>query len=63
MFTLERREGESLVIQHKGEELLIALTEIHNGKAKVSLKGPRSFNVARKEIVEVVECIEELLNE
>ena len=63
ILTLERREGESLVIQHNCEELLIALTEIHNGKAKVSLKGPRSFNAARKEIVEVVECIEELLNE
>ncbi len=32
MLTLERLEGESLVIQHNGEELLIRLSEIYDEK-------------------------------
>lgn len=63
MPTLERREGESLVIQHNGEELLIKLTETRKGKVKVNLEGPASFEVARKELVEAVRHIEKLLNQ
>ena len=62
MYTLERREGESLIVQHKGEELLIQLTETKNGKVKVNLMGPTSFEVGRKEIVDVVRYIEKLIN-
>lgn len=62
MLTLERSEGESLVIQHNGEELLIKLTETKKGKVKVSLAGPKSFDVGRKEIVEAVKSIEKLIN-
>jgi len=44
MLTLQRREGESLVIQHNGEEILITLTECHKGKTKISVEGPKTFD-------------------
>ena len=62
MFTIERKEGESLVIQHKGEELFIKLVETQKGRVKLDLEGPASFGVNRKELVEVVRYIEVLLN-
>ena len=43
MLTLERKEGEVIVIQHEGQELRIKVRHGKGGRIKVDFDGPTDF--------------------
>ncbi len=52
MLTLERKEGESILIQHEGQELRIKVRQGNGGKIKVDFDGPTDFVILREELKE-----------
>lgn len=50
MLILERKEGESLTIDHKGETLAVSIHETRDGKVRLSFEGPESFEIWREEV-------------
>ena len=52
MLTLERKEGESIIIQHEGQELRIKVRQAGNGKIKLDFDAPTEFVSIRDELKE-----------
>ena len=52
MLTLERREGQTIVITHKGETLEVKVALIRDNKVKLSFDAPESFEIWREEVGE-----------
>ena len=50
MLTLERKEGESILIQHEGQELWIKVRQAGHGKIKLDFDDPGDFVILRKEL-------------
>ena len=53
MLTLERREGEAIIIQHEGQELRIKVRQARGEKIKMDFDGPEDFVILREELNEV----------
>lgn len=51
MLILQRKEGESLTIDHAGEPLTLTIHETRDGKTRLAFEGPESFEVWREELV------------
>ena len=52
MLTLERKEGEAILIQHEGQELWIKVRQAGHGKIKLDFDGPAEFVIIRDELNE-----------
>ena len=52
MLTLERKEGESILIQHEGQELWIKVRQAGHGKIKLDFDAPADFVILRGELKE-----------
>ena len=50
MLTLERKENESILIQHEGQELWIKVRQAGHGKIKLDFVGPGDFVILREEL-------------
>ena len=50
MLTLNRKEGESIIIYKDDVEIKITLSETHSGYAKISIDAPDEYQIAREEI-------------
>lgn len=50
MLILERKEGESLAIDHEGETLTVSIHETRDGKVRLGFEGPESFEIWREEV-------------
>ena len=50
MLTLERKDGEVIIIQHKGEELRIKVRHAGRDKFKLDFDGPTDFVILREEL-------------
>ena len=50
MLTLERKEGEAILIQHEGQELRINVRHAGHGKIKLDFDGPTDFVILREEL-------------
>ena len=50
MLTLERKEGETILIQHEGQELRIKVRHAGNDKIKLDFDGPIDFVILREEL-------------
>jgi carbon storage regulator CsrA len=50
MLTLERKDGEAIIIQHKGEELRIKFRHARGDKVKLDFDGPTEFVILREEL-------------
>lgn len=51
MLTLERKEGESIIIYKDDLEITITLSEIKGKHAKISIDAPEEYNIAREELL------------
>lgn len=51
MLTLNRKEGESIIIYKDDVEIEIKLSESHNGYAKISIDAPGEYHIAREELL------------
>ena len=51
MLTLERKEGEIIIINHGGETLEVSVSMIRNNKVKLSFDGADSFEIWRDEVL------------
>lgn len=47
---LTRSVGDSIVVRHAGEELIIEFPRLHDNEARVAFCGPRSFVIVRSEL-------------
>ncbi|QYZ64922.1 MAG: hypothetical protein OI74_04095 [Gammaproteobacteria bacterium (ex Lamellibrachia satsuma)] len=55
MLTLERKEGESLIlITSAGQMIRVVLTRASTYKAKISIEAPDDVQIIREELIEVV---------
>ena len=52
MLTLERKEGEAILIQYEGQELRINVRQAGHGKIKLDFDGPTDFVIMRDELKE-----------
>ena len=52
MLTLERKEGEAILIQHEGQELRIKVRHGKGDKIKLDFDGPTDFVILREELNE-----------
>ena len=50
MLTLERKEGEIIIIQHEGQELRIRVRQAKGDKIKLDFDGPTDFVILREEL-------------
>ena len=50
MLTLERKEGEAILIQYEGQELRINVRQAGHGKIKLDFDGPAEFVILREEL-------------
>ena len=50
MLTLERKDGEAIIIQHKGEELRVKVRHAGRDKFKLDFDGPTDFVILREEL-------------
>ena len=51
MLTLNRKEGESIIIYKDEIEITITLSEIHGKQAKISIDAPDEYYIAREELL------------
>ena len=52
MLTLERKDGESFVIQHEGQELRIKVWHAKGDRIKLDFDGPKDFLILREDLNE-----------
>ena len=52
MLTLERKDGEAIIIQHEGQELRINVRRAKGDKVKLDFDGPTDFVILREELSE-----------
>ena len=52
MLTLERKEGEAIIIQHEGQELRVSVRHAKGDKIKLDFDGPTDFVILREELNE-----------
>ena len=52
MLTLERKEGEVIVIHHEGQELRGKVRHARGDKIKLDFDGPEDFLILREELHE-----------
>ena len=52
MLTLNRKEGESIILTNEGLKIQILLKEAINGKASISIDAPEDVLILREEIDE-----------
>lgn len=50
MLTLERKDGEAILIQHQDQELRIKFRQGKAGRIKVDFDGPEDFVILREEL-------------
>ena len=50
MLTLERKDGEAILIQHEGQELRIKVRQARGEKIKMDFDGPEEFVILREEL-------------
>ena len=50
MLTLERKDGEAIIIQHEGQELRIQVRHAKGDKIKIDFDGPEDFLILREEL-------------
>ena len=50
MLTLERKEGESIVIYNDDLEIEVVVKTSKNGRAKIQIDAPDEFQIMRKEL-------------
>jgi len=50
MLTLERKEGESIVLYNDELEIEVVIQTVKNGRVKVQIDAPDEINIVRKEI-------------
>ena len=47
MLTLERKDGEAIIIQHEGQVLRINVRHARGDKVKLDFDGPTDFEIKR----------------
>ena len=52
VLTLERKEGEAIIIQHEGQELRVSVRHAKGDKIKLDFDGPTDFVILREELNE-----------
>ena len=52
MLTLERKEGESIVLYNDELEIEVVIQTVKNGRVKVQLDAPQEFTIIRNELLE-----------
>lgn len=52
MYVLARREGESIILAHKGEKIRIKITSVTGKIARVGIDAHRDIFIAREETLE-----------
>lgn len=57
MLFLSRKKRQSVVIEHKGERLIVSLAEIRGDKARIGFDGPATFTVHREEIQQRIDAM------
>lgn len=50
MLTLERKEGESIVLYNDDLEIEVVIQTVKNGRVKVQIDAPDEISIVRKEI-------------
>lgn len=53
MLTLQRKEGESIIIQKDDVQIVITITNISGKRAKISFDAPEEYKILREEILQV----------
>lgn len=48
MLTLERKEGESIIVYNNEIKIEISLKEARGGKAKININAPKELKIFRK---------------
>ena len=51
MLTLNRKEGESIIIYKDDVEIKITLSETHTGYAKIGIDAPKEYFIDREELL------------
>lgn len=51
MLTLNRKEGESIIIYKDDVEITIKLSEINGKQAKISIVAPDKYEIVREELL------------
>ena len=51
MLTLNRKEGESIIIYKDDVEIKITLSETHTGYAKIGIDAPKEYSIDREELL------------
>ena len=51
MLTLDRKEGESIIVYKDDFEITITLSEIKGKHAKISIDAPDEYHIAREELM------------
>ena len=51
MLTLDRKEGESIIVYKDDLEITITLTDIKGKHAKISVDAPDEYHIAREELL------------
>lgn len=49
---LTRRCGETIVLNDGNTTITVTVNRVRNGQASLLIKAPRSFNIAREELLE-----------
>ena len=50
MLTLERKEGESIVLYNDDLEIEVVIQTVNKGRVKVQIDAPNEIHIVRKEI-------------
>ena len=51
MLTLNRKEGESIIVYKDDVEITITLSETHSGSAKITIDAPQEYTILREELL------------